>query len=125
MHKKLLSFIIILSAAAFIFSGCAKQSITILKEYDAKPEDCEIEVITIPPVDKKFEEVAILNAKGGQTIFHSKKSEGLIEQLKKDACSVGADAIIIRSTEDGSYNWGQGGFDRSKAAAIAIRWIEE
>ena len=35
----------------------------------------------------------------------------------------GADAVIIRPTEGGNYTWGQGGWDRSKADAVAICYL--
>ena len=34
------------------------------------------------------------------------------------------DIVEIRSTEGGNFNWGQGGWDRSKADAVAIRYVE-
>jgi hypothetical protein len=124
--KALLSLAVpFLAVLALTVAGCAKSSYTVLKEYPSKSEDCPIEVLTMQPQDKKYEEVAILNAEGGQNVFSSRKSEKLIAQLKRDACEVGADAIIIRTTEDGRYAWGKGGWDTSKAMAIAIKWVEE
>ena len=81
-------------------------------------------MLTAPPTDRKYEEIALLDAKGAQHTFADRSTEGVIEQLKSEARQVGADAIIIRSTEGGNYNWGQGGWDRSKADAVAIKFVE-
>ncbi len=103
-------------------AGCAKTRSTVLKDYPPRAEDHPIEVLTTPPADRAYEEIALLDAKGAQHIFADRSSAGAIEQLKAEARRVGADAIIVRSTEGGSYNWGQGGFDRAKADAVAIRY---
>lgn len=114
-----------IAVIAMILAGCARSSYTVLREYPSKPEDCPIEVLTLQPTDRKYAEVAILNSQGGKHTFANRSSEQLIAQLKKDACEVGADAIIVRTTEDGRYAWGQGGWDASKASAVAIKWVEE
>ena len=49
--------------------------------------------------------------------------EKAVEQLKQEARKVGADAVVIRSSEGGNYNWGQGGWDRAKADAVGIRYM--
>ena len=46
------------------------------------------------------------------------------ERKLDKAGGVGADAIIVRSTQRGNYNWGQGGFDRSQADAVAVRYLD-
>ena len=38
---------------------------------------------------------------------------------------VGADAVVVRSTEGGNYDWGKGGWDRAKADAVAIRYVKD
>jgi hypothetical protein len=109
---------------SLLLGGCAKSSSTVLKAYPPRADDYPIEVLSAPPTDKKFEEVALIDAKGAQHTFADRSTAGVIEQLKAEARKVGADAIVIRSTEGGNYNWGQGGWDRAKADAIAIRFIE-
>jgi hypothetical protein len=96
----------------------------VLKQYPAYPEDHEVEVLTDFPTDRAYEDVALLDAKGGQHTFADRSTAGVVEQLKAEARKVGADAVVIRSTEGGQYNWGQGGWDRAKADAVAIRFVD-
>ena len=110
-------------AVLIALSGCAKTDSVILKYYPPRSDDHVIEVLTSAPTDKKYEEIALLNAKGGQTIVHDRGTSGVIEQMKVEARKVGADAIIVGRTQRGNYNWGQGGFDRANADSVAIRYI--
>ncbi|UCG87741.1 MAG: hypothetical protein JSW71_04105 [Gemmatimonadota bacterium] len=103
--------------------GCAKSSSTVLMVYPGYPEDHPIEVLADFPTDRQYEEVALIDAKGAQHTFADRSTAGVVEQLKVEARKVGADAIVIRSTERGNYNWGQGGWDRAKADAVAIRYV--
>lgn len=105
-------------------AACATTSSTVLKTYPAYPEDHPVEVLSDFPRDRSYEEVALVDAKGGQHTFADRTSEGVIEQLKAETRKVGGDAVVIRSTERGTYNWGQGGWDRSKADAVAIRFTD-
>ena len=116
-YRVLLSLIL-----AFAVAGCAKSSATVLNAYPARPDDHQIDVLSEFPTDRQYEEVALIDAKGGQHTFADRSGAGVLEQLKKEARKVGADAIVIRSTERGNYNWGQGGWDRAKADAVAIRY---
>jgi len=116
--------LILVLFAAVAISGCAKSSATVLLTYPAYPDDHPIEVLTNFPTDRSYEEIALLDAKGGQNTFADRSTAGVVDQLKVEARKVGADAVIVRSTERGNYNWGQGGWDRSKADAVAIRYSD-
>ncbi len=107
-----------------IFGGCATTSTTQLggDSSVSKPEDCEIQVFTVEPKDRQFEELCLVSARGGQSIFEGKSVADLIPQMKKKACACGADAIIIRTSKEGGYNFG-GAADRAEASATAIRFI--
>ncbi len=108
---------------SIVAAGCAKISSTVLMTYPAQPDDHPIEVLSEFPKDKEYEEIASLDAKGGQHTFADRSTAGVMEQLKAEARKVGADAVVIHSTEGGNYNWGQGGWDRAKADAVAIRYV--
>ena len=105
-------------------AGCAKTSSTVLKTYPAQAADHPIDVLSEFPSDRQYEQIALLDAKGAQHTFADRSTAGVIEQLKEETRKVGGDAVVIRSTEGGNYNWGQGGWDRAKADAIAIKYLE-
>ena len=111
------------AAVAVLSAGCAKSSSTVLKTYPAWPEDHPVDVLSEFPTDRPYEEVALLDAKGGQHTFADRSTAGVVEQLKQEARKVGADAVVIRSSEGGNYNWGQGGWDRAKADAVGIWYL--
>lgn len=102
-----------------------KTSVTVLKEYPEKPEDAQIEILGEEPKEKKYEPVCLITATGGQTIFNSKKGSNLIKKMQADARKCGADALIIRSSEDQTWKPLRGGIDQgAKAQAMAIRYTE-
>jgi hypothetical protein len=109
--------------AILCVAGCARTSSTLLNDsYPPRSAEHPIQVLSQLPTDREYVEVALVDAKGGQHTFADRSTSRIVEQLKVEARRMGADAIVIRSTERGNYNWGQGGWDRSKADAIAIRW---
>ncbi len=119
--SRLLFFVLL---ATFGVAGCAKTSSAVLKTYPAQAADHPIDVLSEFPSDRQYEQIALLDARGGQHTFADRSTAGVIEQLKEEARKVGADAVVIRSTGGGNYNWGQGGWDRAKADAVAIKYIE-
>jgi hypothetical protein len=103
-----------------------KTSVTLLKEAPPKSKDAPIEILGSKPTDRKHEDVCIINAKGGQTIFNAKDSSDLLEKIKQDARKCGADAIIIRSSEDRTWKASEGGgFEQAKSSELAIRFLKE
>ena len=101
-----------------------RTSVTVLKKVSPKPEDAAIEVLASKPEDRKHEDLCIINAKGGQTIFNAKTSGDLLETIKKDARKCGADAIIIRDTEDRTWRPAKG-VTQSKGSVLAIRFLKD
>ena len=102
--------------------GCVSTNVTNLKSYPSKVENCKIEVLTQKP-DKKFEEIALLNSRGGQSVFEGKSVNSLLPNLKKKACLAGGDAIIITSSKEGGYNF-VGPADRASVSATVIKYIK-
>jgi hypothetical protein len=85
---------------AILTTGCAPQfSVTYVasKSYDSKPSDCSIQIFTQVPNGQKFEELAILDCLGG---MGDTNLNSILPALKSKACSLGADAILIKSIED-------------------------
>ena len=108
---------------ALLISGCgASSSVTQLKEHPARPDDCEIEVLTSEPKDRPYEDLCILNAKTGRDPLSDNRASALIETLKRNACRCGADAIIIRLTVDGSVSAFV--YESGSAMAVAIRYTD-
>ena len=101
-----------------------KTSVTVLKEAPPKPKDAPIEILGSKPEDRKHEDLCIINAKGGQTIFNAKNSSDLFDKIKEDARKCGADAVIIRDSEDRTWQ-ATGGFEQAKSSVLAIRFLKE
>lgn len=102
-----------------------RTSVTQLKDYPSRPKDAPIDLLASPPQDRKYEDVCMINAKGGQTIFNAKTSGDLIEAMKKDARNCGADAIILGFSEDRAWKPFDGGVTQAKSTVLAIRYIDE
>lgn len=124
--KELIMFRTILFVSIFsaLLQGCASVSATKIgsRSFGPKMPSCEIQVFTTIPTDKKFEEACLINARGGQSIFEDKDASSLIAKMKIKACECGADAIIIRESKDGGYNFA-GPADRATASATAIVFV--
>jgi len=107
-----------------VASGCASISMSQLsaKKYQAREKDCHIEVFANPPADKKFEELCLISARGGQSIFEGKDVDSLLPGMKEKACQAGADAIILKNSKAGGYNFNAPA-DRAEATAVAIKFV--
>jgi hypothetical protein len=80
-----------------------------------------VRVLSSAPAAGTFEELALINARSGQSIFDGKDLDAMLPDMKAEACRLGADALIIRSVEEGGVNWA-GPADRGHASATAIRF---
>jgi len=90
-----------------------KTSVTVLKEYPESPKGAVVEVLGEEPKEQKYEAVCLITATGGHTIFNSKKGSDLIRKMKEDARKCGADALVIRSSEDQTWKPLRGGIDQN------------
>ena len=52
-----------------------------------------IEVLYSPPTDREYTELGLVTTQTGQTIFHDRSAEGMIEKLRAEAAALGADAV--------------------------------
>ena len=91
----------------------------------ARPAGCDIQVFTQSPTDRKFEELAILNAATDTGSFTKKDLASVLPTLKEKACAVGADAIILRNVEQGGTPVGDpyGHQTPTKVFCVAIRFL--
>lgn len=72
------------------------------------------------PNDRKYEELATVQAKAGSTIFHSQDAEDLLSDMKARACELGADALVVVGGSDSNY-WKLWANVRAKAEGVAIK----
>ena len=93
--------------------------------YQSKAQDCDIQILTQMPTDRKYEELAILNSVTDQGTFTHKDLNSMLPFIKAKACELGADAIVIKNIE-------QGGTPRmddfntqtpTKAFCVAIKFV--
>ena len=106
-----------------IAQGCATTQVAHLgeKTYPSKSENCKMPILTEAPKDRKYEEVCLINGRGGQSVFESKDVEDLLPELKSEACKCGADAVILKNSKAGGYNF-VGTADRAEASGVAIHY---
>lgn len=119
--KTLLAVTILLPV---LLVGCAHTNVTYLKDYGYKPkvQNCRIEVMTVPPANKKFDEFAIISVEGGQTIFEDSDLQAMLPDLKQAGCELGADAILLKAVNEGGPRL-FGPKDPGQATAVALKYI--
>ena len=107
MKMASLSSVVLCSlSVAYIVSGCASTDVTRLGERSMPSRNCSIKVLAENPRDQKYEEVCLLtSARGGQSVFEEKTVEALLPDMKKEACVCGADAIVLKNSKAGGYNF--------------------
>ena len=92
--------------------------------YASKPTNCEIQILTQIPADKKYVEIAILNATTDTDSVTKKDFNLVLPSLKAKACELGANAILIRNVDQGGQwiNPGHGseGKTPTKVFCVAI-----
>ncbi len=110
-----------------------KTTITRLSKnlYPSKPRNCDIQILTQAPADRKYEEIAILNTVAyGQlkppfaSLFShesDKDFNAMLPSIKATACELGADAILIKNVEPGSQADHE---SYGKAFTVAIKYID-
>ena len=93
--------------------------------YQSKSPDCEIQILTQMPMDRKYEELAILNSITDTGTFTHKDLDSMLPSMKAKACELGADAIVIKNIEQGGapmmdkYN----SQTPTKAFYVAIKFV--
>lgn len=69
--------------------------------YQSRSKDCEIQILTQTPVDRRYEELAILSSVTDGGSFTHKDLNSMLPSIKAKACELGADAIVIKNVEQG------------------------
>jgi hypothetical protein len=120
-RKQFWFFILLIMALGV--TSCAKTRTTTVNPENSAASG--IQVFYSEPTDREYTELGLVTTQTGQTIFHDRSAEGMIEKLKVEAKKLGADAIIVRSANEGTWGLkggGNTGFDRGNAQAVAIKF---
>ena len=119
-----LSLVTFLASILVLATACTKTTTT-----PVNPENSVaaggVQVFYSPPTDREYTELGLVTTQTGQTIFHDRSAEGMINKLKGEAAKMGADAIIVRSANEGTWGFkggGNTGFERGNAQAVAIKF---
>lgn len=110
--------------AGFGFTACVKTTTTPMNPENTAAA-AGVQVFYSPPTDRAYTELGLVTTQTGQTIFHDRSAAGMIEKLRVQAAKMGADAIIVRSANEGTWGMkggGHTGFDRGNAQAVAIKF---
>lgn len=123
MNTRKTSAVIILTLcvllAIMILGGCATAKfIKTGPAYEAKPDDCDIEVFSSKNPDREYEELGILEGEGS---FGGDSMELILPKMKREACRAGGDAIILKSYQ--KYI-DEGEDENLNVTATVIRWTE-
>ena len=117
------AMLLVLLAMALGIISCAKTTTTAINAESAAANS--IQVFYSPPTDREYTELGLITTQTGQTIVHDRSAAGMIEKLKAEAVKMGADAIIVRSVNEGTWGLkggGNTGFERGNAQAVAIKF---
>ena len=115
---------IVLLAAVLGLTACVKTTTTPITPGNSAAVG-GVQVFYSPPTDRPYTELGLVTTQTGQTIFHDRSAAGMIEKLKEQAAKMGADAIIVRFANEGTWGLkggGNTGFERGNAQAIAIKF---
>jgi len=121
--KHALKFGILLAVAAGL-AGCVKTTTT-TQTAPVDPAAAAVQVLYSAPTDRPYTELGLVSTQTGQTVFHDRSAQGMIQKLQQEAAKLGADAIVVRGMEEGTWGLkggGTTGFDRGKADAVAIKF---
>jgi len=87
-------------------SACSSVGVTKMNHYQAKSENCELDIYSSEnEVKKEYTVACLIDAQTGSSLFHDRTAAGAINEAKPKACECGADAIIVVATdrEGGNY----------------------
>ena len=102
-------------------TGCASVGVQVMKQQPAKPTNCPIEVYADEKdVKRDYETIALIDSKTGSTLFDKKTVSAAIDMAKPKACQVGADAIIVMSSDRRGVNLVS--YGEAKAIIKAIKY---
>ena len=122
IHTRHVTLAMVIAALGFL--GCVKTTATQTNPGNSGGTNA-VQVFHSPPSDREYTEIGLVTTQTGQTIFHDRSAAGMIEKLRAKAAEMGADAIIVRSANEGTWGHtggGNTGFERGNAQAVAIKF---
>jgi hypothetical protein len=85
--------------------------------YPPRDPSCTLDIFTSEAkVTKKYSEIALISHTTGQGAFSDTDARDITQQLRKEACKVGADGLILRNLQQGSYG------NPGKGEGVAIKY---
>ena len=118
MKRHTLLSVVVLCCATLLLTACVKTNSTQVNTATDEAVSA-IQVFYSSP-DRPYDELGLVTTQTGQTIFHDRSTTGMIRKLQEEALKLGADAIIVRSANEGTWGLkggGNTGFDRGNAQA--------
>jgi hypothetical protein len=117
------SALLLLCAMAILATGCASSShiVTGAVHPPLRPED--VKIYSEPP--PRYEEIATLEAssRGGFRFTEQGKMDKVIERLRIEAAKLGANGVLLQSTENrvsGSVGTGGGSTSYGRGSAVGV-----
>ena len=102
-------------------SACASVGVQVVKQQPPKPANCLIDVyVEEKDIKRDYETLALIDSKTGSTLFDKKTVSAAIDLAKPKACQVGADAIVVMSSDRRGVNLAS--YGEAKAVIKAIRY---
>ena len=93
--RRVRAIALIVSVAAV--AGCASAKFIPTREaFQAKPENCAMEIFSSRVPDRAYEEIGIIEGKG---MLGAESLEDVLPEMIKKACLAGGDALILISSE--------------------------
>lgn len=87
-------------SAAMLLSACVSTNATVLNKSLTRPPIAKDSVVIYSSADKvpgKYDEVAVLNSKGDESLTDERK---MYESMRSEAAKLGANGVILQETKD-------------------------
>lgn len=90
----------VLLSCAVLLTACVSTNATVLNKSMTRPPIAKDSVVIYSSADKvpgKYDEVALLNSKGDESMTNERK---MYESMRKEAAKLGANGVILQETKD-------------------------
>ena len=102
--------------------SCATATATRVNPGHAKPENCKLDLFTSESeVKRPYQVACLIDATSGRTLFADRTINGALEQARPEACSCGADAMLLMSATTKGWSANEG-YGEGTAVVRAIRY---